>query len=140
MRFRIISNFFRSNFGDGKIFPGGPTCNYNGVEVPCMIRYSRGGGITPEILTDILKTIDSHGVFEKERQAGIKPFLLLDGHQSRFSVPFLEYITDPDHLWKVCIGVPYGTAIWQIGDSVEQNGRYKIGSTMIKQCLLRKRI
>ena len=132
--------FFRSNFGDGKIFPGGPTCNYNGVQVPCMIRYSTGGGITPEILTDILKTIDSLGVFEKERQEGIKPFLLLDGHQSRFSVPFLEYITDPDHLWKVCIGVPYGTAIWQIGDSMEQNGRYKIGSTNMKNFMLRQRI
>ena len=40
----------------------------------------------------------------------------------------------------MCIGVPYGTAIWQVGDSVEQNGRYKIQSTVIKQMLLRKRI
>ena len=133
-------DFFRDNFGDGKLFPGGPTCKYNGKEVPCMIRYSRGGGITPDILTDILKTLDTLGVFEKERENGIKPFLLLDGHQSRFSVPFLQYITDPSHPWKVCIGVPYGTAIWQIGDSVEQNGRYKITSSVIKQRLLRRRI
>jgi hypothetical protein len=55
-------------------------------------------------------------------------------------VKFLEYITDPDHPWKVCIGVPYGTALWQVGDSVEQNGRYKIVSSMIKKQILRKRI
>jgi hypothetical protein len=112
-------DFFRENYGTDKIFPGGPTCQYNGKEIPCMIRYSKGGGITPEILTDILNTLDTLGVFEQERRNGIKPFLLLDGHQSRFSVNFLQYITDPDHPWKVCIGVPYGTALWQVGDSVE---------------------
>ena len=132
--------FFRKNYGEGKIFPGGPTCEYNGKVIPCMIRYSPGGGITPQILTDILKTIDSLGVFDKEREEGIRPFLLLDGHQSRFSIPFLEYITDPAHPWKVCIGVPYGTALWQIGDSVHQNGRYKIRTTDRKRNLLRRRI
>ena len=76
-----------------------------------MIRYSPGGGVTPQILTDILKTIDTLGVFHKEREEGVIPFLLLDGHQSRFSIPFLEYITDPAHPWKVCIGVPYDTAL-----------------------------
>ena len=124
--------FFRENYGDGKLFPGGPTCEYNGKTVPCMIRYSKGGGISPEILTDILRTLDTLGVFEKERQEGIKPFLLLDGHQSRFSIPFLEYITNPDHPWKVCIGVPYGTALWQVGDSIQQNGRYKMSSSTKK--------
>ena len=133
-------HFFNENYGDGKLFPGGPTCLFKGKEIPCMVRYSTGGGITPEILTDILRTLDKLGVFEKEREEGIRPFLLLDGHQSRFSVTFLEYITDPDHPWKVCIGVPYGTAIWQIGDSVHQNGRYKIRTSMRKKLILRKRI
>ena len=74
--------FFCQNYGDGKIFPGGPTCEYNAKGILCMIRYSPGGGITPQILTDILKTMDSLGVFEKEREEGIRPFLLLDWHQS----------------------------------------------------------
>jgi hypothetical protein len=41
-------------------------------------------------------------------------------------LPFLEYITDPDHKWKVCIGVPYGTHLWQPHDSSELNGTFKI--------------
>jgi hypothetical protein len=131
---------FNDNYGEGKLFPGGPTCMYKGKEIPCMVRYSTSGGITPEILTDIVRTMDELGVFEKEREEGIRPFLLLDGHQSRFSIPFLEYITNRDHPWKVCIGVPYGTAIWQIGDSSHQNGRYKIRTGMKKKMILRKRI
>jgi hypothetical protein len=132
--------FFEENFGEGKMFPGGPTCEYNEKKIPCMIRYSKKGGITPDILTDILKTIDTLGVFEKEREKGIKPFLLLDGHQSRFSIEFLEYITDPEHTWKVCIGVPYGTALWQVGDSFQQNGRYKMSASTKKKIMLRTRI
>ena len=132
--------FFNENYGKGKLFPGGPTCNYKDKTVPCMVRYSPSGGITPDILTDILRTMDDLGVFEKEREEGIRPFLLLDGHQSRFSVPFLEYITNPGHPWKVCIGVPYGTALWQIGDSIHQNGRYKMRTAMRKKIILRKRI
>jgi hypothetical protein len=132
--------FFRDNYGENKLFPGGPMCEYNGKKVPCMIRYTKGGGISPEILTDILRTIDTLGVFEKEREEGIKPFLLLDGHQSRFSVEFLEYITDRQHPWKVCIGVPYGTALWQVGDSMQQNGKYKMSTSIKKKLILRKRI
>jgi hypothetical protein len=45
------------------------------------------------------------------------PFVLLDGHQSRFDEVFLRYINDPAHKWVVAIGVPYGTHIWQVGDS-----------------------
>jgi hypothetical protein len=51
--------------------------------------------------------------------------LLLDGHGSRFELPFVEYIIDPAHQWTVCTGVPYGTSLWQVGDSIEQNGQYK---------------
>jgi hypothetical protein len=25
----------------------------------------------------------------------------------------------------MCIGVPYGTSLWQVMDSIEQNGQYK---------------
>jgi len=56
---------------------------------------------------------------------GVSSFLLLDGHGSRFELPFLEYINNEAHKWKVCIGVPYGTSYWQVGDSTEQMGSSK---------------
>jgi hypothetical protein len=30
--------------------------------------------------------------------------------------------------WTCCIGVPYDTSAWQLGDSAEQNGKFKIES------------
>jgi hypothetical protein len=39
-------------------------------------------------------------------------------------LPFVEYIHG-DYGWTVCIGVPYGTILWQVGDSKHQNGQYK---------------
>jgi hypothetical protein len=74
-----------------------------------------------------------------DRSDGIPSFLLLDGHGSRFEVPFLEYITDEAHLWKVCIGVPYGTSYWQVGDSTEQNGCFKMALTKAKWELVEKK-
>ena len=121
-----------SNYGPGKLFPGGPTCYFEGREIPAMIRMSDKGGITAEILTDILKTLDTLKVYESYRDNGAVPFLLVDGHMSRFSTPFLEYITNPEHTWKVSIGVPYGTSLWQIGDLYQQNGRFKIALAAYK--------
>ncbi|KAI2495838.1 hypothetical protein MHU86_18670 [Fragilaria crotonensis] len=64
------------------------------------------------------------------------PFLLLDGHGSRFDLQFLEYINSRDTMWKACIGVPYGTSYWQVGDSTEQNGCFKMALTKHKRDLL----
>ena len=61
------------------------------------------------------------------------PLLLLDGHGSRFEIPFLEYINAPDHKWAVVIGVPYGTALWQVGNSPEQNGNFNMMSVKAKR-------
>jgi hypothetical protein len=58
----------------------------------------------------MLKYIDDLEVFD--RSDGVNPFLLLDGHGSRFEIDFLEYINSPEHKWTVCVGVPYGTGIW----------------------------
>ena len=33
----------------------------------------------------------------------------------------------------ICIGVPYGTALWQVGDSKGQNGSFNIAMTKAKQ-------
>ena len=130
-------DFFKKNSGANKKFPGGPTCTFQGKQIPCLTRWSPKGSITAEILIDILSTLDHYGVFE--RSQGQKPFLLLDGHGSRFASSFLKYIMHPDHPWAVCIGVPYGTALWQVGDSSEQNGAYKIALARAKEDLIQKK-
>jgi len=67
------------------------------------------------------------------------PFFLLDGHQSRIELPFLEYVNHPDHPWCACIGVPYGTDLWQVGDSEEQNGSFNMASTQAKMDIISKK-
>ena len=31
-------NYFKNNNGKNKQYPGGPTCNFQGTEVPCLMR------------------------------------------------------------------------------------------------------
>ena len=56
-----------------------------------------------------------------------KPILILDGHDSCFQLPFLEYMNKTvdegmeNRQWHICIRVPYGTHIWQVRDFLEQN-------------------
>ncbi len=76
--------------------------------------------------------IDKAGVFDRSPGNPV-PFLLLDGHHSRFKVPFLDYIFDEEHKWLVCIGVPYATHYWQVADSSELNGTYKMELTRGKE-------
>ena len=85
---------------------------------------SESGSITADLLVSMLKVIDKTEVFD--RTDGIAPFLLLDGHGSRVQLTFLEYINNPANPWSVCIGVPYGTLYWQVGDSSQQNGSFKM--------------
>ena len=131
------SFFDRNSKGTGKTFPGGPTCIFQGKEVPCLTRWSPKGSITGDILVDIVSTLDTLSVFD--RSEGRKPFLLLDGYGSRFALNFVQYVTDPLREWAVCIGVPYGTSLWQVGDSSEQNGSYKIELARGKNELIKKK-
>lgn len=101
-------DYIKNNRGKGKLFPTGPECIFNGKKIPTLVRWSPSGSITSEILVDALATMDHYEVFK--RNDNLKPFLLLDGHGSRFELPFLQYITHPDHPWMVCQGVPYGTS------------------------------
>jgi hypothetical protein len=123
-----------NNMGPGHQYPGGPTCCYNGKTIPCMVAFNPGGGITAKILTDILRTLDKLEIFPHKNQ--LRPFLLVDGHSTRFDIEFLEYINAPAHRWSVCIGVPYGTSLWQMGDSVYQNGQFKVKATKKKEMIL----
>ena len=48
---------------------------------------------------------------------GKKIFILLDGHHSSFKQPFQDYVHNPEHEWRISIGVPYGTYLWYKGNS-----------------------
>ena len=85
-------DYFQKNSGKCKQFPGRSTCTFQGVEAPCLIRWSKKGSIASEILVNILKTLDHLGVFDCSK--GARPFLLLDRHGSRLELPFLAYIND----------------------------------------------
>ena len=128
-------DFILKNSGKGKYFPGGPECLYHGKKVPALVRWQENASITSEILVEMLQTIDSMDLIPRN-DASVKPFILLDGHRSRLELPFLKYVNTPEDNWIACIGVPYGTALWQVGDSKEQNGSFNMAMTKAKQRLL----
>ena len=127
-------DFILKNCGNGKYFPGGPECTFRGKKVPAFVRWHESSSITTDILVQMLQTIDALNLFP--RNDGVKPFLLLGGHGSRLQLPFLQYIKTPKDHWIVCIGVPYGTPLWQVGDSKEQNGSFNMVITKAKDHLL----
>jgi hypothetical protein len=129
----------RGNYGPGKRYPGAPSCYFRDTVVPPFVCCSPKGGITSELLKSMLERMDSLNLFPRAAD-GPLPFLLLDGHGSRFQLPFMRYIGDTEHKWKVCIGVPNGTAHWQVGDSAEQNGSWKMATPREKRKLCRFRI
>jgi hypothetical protein len=134
-----------ANVGPGKAFPGGPVCDFNGKKIPPLVTNSESGGITPEILVRILKHLDKHGVTNRG-EGDPPPCLIVDGHGSRLSIPFLRYINNLDehgntvlganHRWKVYIGLPNGTAYWQVADSSYINGRFKLQMRREKETVL----
>ena len=81
--------------------------------------------------------MDSLELFD--RSDGINPFLILDGHGSRFDCSFFEYINSPLTPWSVCIGVLHGTSCWQVVDLLEQNRSFKMELTVAKRDLLTKK-
>jgi hypothetical protein len=114
---------------------GGPTCTFQGKEAPYHVNVLPNASITFTMLAEMLSNIDCAGMFDHEPN-GPKPFLLLDGHHSQFELPFLSYIVDfNEHPWVVCIGVPYGTHIWQVADLSELNGAFKMGLTNAKNLI-----
>jgi hypothetical protein len=117
-------NDIHCNIGEGKVYPLDPNCTINGKNVPCFCCCLESGGITGTLLVEMLKAMDSLKLFD--RTSGLNLFLLLDGHGSHFELEFLEYINAVEHKWNCCIGLPYGTFYWQVRDSSEQNGCFKM--------------
>jgi hypothetical protein len=58
------ADFFEQKSGLGKCFPGGLTCHFEEMEVPCLYRWITKGLITVEILKDILEILDYLKVFK----------------------------------------------------------------------------
>jgi len=77
-----------------KVMCGGPTCIFQGKTIPCFYGTSPKASITTELLTEMLRYLDKLQVYNRNK---CKPFLLLDGHGSRFMLPFLDYVNDPSH-------------------------------------------
>ena len=123
-------NFESNSNGINKYYPHGLTCFYDGKEIETYITCSENGSITTEILADIMHYLNKQLTFDRDDAT---PYLLLDGHGSQFRLPFLEYINDAKNKWTVCISVPYGTNLWQVGDSSQQNGAFKRALKKAKQ-------
>ena len=126
---------FNLNTGKGKRYPQGPVCVSNGKHVPTFCCCSELGSITAaELLLRMLAQIDALELFDCSD--GINTLLIVDGHSSQFECSFLEYINSPLTPQSVCIGVPYGTSYWQVRDSLEQNGSFKMELTVAKRDLV----
>jgi hypothetical protein len=125
----VIENNLNNN-----VMIGGPSCTYKGKEIPCFVGCSPNSSITSQMLADMLALIDSSGACNCD--GGLTSFRLLDGHHSRFGLPFLKYIHDNKNQWTCCIGVPYGTHLWQVADSFHMNGFFKSKLTKAKRDLL----
>ena len=87
-----FEEFVQENLGEGGLFPGAPSSYYKGKEVPTFVTFSEKGGINGWILREILRRIDDLDLYGEDRKQGMYPFLLLDGHHSRFDLEFLKYI------------------------------------------------
>jgi hypothetical protein len=95
-----------------------------GNKVECYGAYSPNASITSTILTNMLRCVNSHGVYYRSNSTN--QVLILDGCHSRMDLEFLDYINQPENYWNVVLGVPYSTHIWQVADSSQVNGNFKI--------------
>jgi hypothetical protein len=51
--------------GADRMLPFGPTCTFNGVEVPTFLMCSKNGSITSQVLTNMLSKMDDHSLFDR---------------------------------------------------------------------------
>ena len=119
----------------GRPCGGGPVCSFRGKRIPPIVACTKNASVTSETLVECLRHLDSCCLFT--RGNGRMPFLSLDGHCSRFGLPFLQYIHGEGHKWKVCIGVPCATHWWQVADASQVNGAYKMAATRAKRAMFR---
>ena len=87
--------------------------------------------MTPEILRYRYSKLDHCEEFDFSDVA--KFFFLLDGHGSRTHSLLHKYANDPARPSCTCIGVPYGTDLLLVGNSVEQSSALNISPTKAKK-------
>ena len=125
-----------NSHGLDKYYPFDPTSVVREQKIQTFVTCSESVSVTSDILRDALKKIDAALTFDRTEAM---PFLLLDGHGSRFQLSFLDCITAEGTKWTVCIGVPYGIHVQQVDDSSKQNGAFKIALTVAKQSIIEKK-
>ena len=59
------TNFDDNQNGLDKLFPLGPSCDYNGQIIPCFIGCSENGSITSKLLTNMVKHIEEYAKFDQ---------------------------------------------------------------------------
>jgi len=52
--------------------------------------------------------------------------IICDGHNSQLQLTFIEYINYKKTKWDALLRVPYGMSYWQVANSSEQNGMFKM--------------
>ena len=77
--------------GDDKILTSNPTCYFIWREVLWHVDWSPHGGITSQTLFWCLQKMHKLELFDREK--GVLPFMLRDGHQPRFEVFFFAVYT-----------------------------------------------
>ena len=83
-------------------------------------------------MVKVFKTLDCYEISPPDNLS-VKPFFFLDGHGSWVDLQFITYSNNPEDHWVICISVPCGTALWQIGDSKVQDGSFSIGMARRKK-------
>jgi len=132
-------NFIAKNYGPGKLFPGGPTYNFNGKDVPYFVRWSKTGSTTGPILLEMLKEMDHRDWLDRKKHPGVAPLYICDAHGSRFHLGLLVYQNQPEHRLNSNQGCPNMTADWQVGDSQQQNGTENLHFHQLRPILLLKK-
>ena len=115
--------------------PCGPTCFVGEKEVPCLVLESHDGGVTSELLVDVFKHLDELEIFP--RTEGLpNPFVILDGHNSRLGLSFLQYVNHDAHKWTINIGVPSGAHLWLGGNTADLNWLFNVEMAKAKEDLI----
>ena len=84
--------YFFMNVGYGKYNPGGTSSAYKGKKVPYFVEFFEGEGISGHIITKVISHLYDLKLNDNDRENGIIPALLVDGHVRPFDMGFLKYI------------------------------------------------
>ena len=81
-----------------------------GKTIPYLCAWSPKGSMYTFVLKHVIETLDTLEIFDHSTSKQL--FFILKGNVIRLGFLFLNYTSDPSHLWSACISVPYGTTVW----------------------------